>query len=583
MSPARTLIVNADDFGLSTEVNRGIMAAYEGGIVTSATLMVRGAAAVQAAEYGGANQGLSMGLHLDLEEWEHVDEEWRRRYQVVDPADGAAVVREVERQLAAFQALTGRDPTHLDSHQHAHRGEPARGVLARVGARLGVPVREVTAAIAYRGDFYGQSGKGHPLPHAITVDALEAIIRALPAGVTELGCHPGLGRIDSVYDTERTIEVRTLRDPRLPVALAEHDVRLASFAEVNRDGEPRPTVPQPRDRLGSSVGKRMVDVQAPDHESAVALDRLDGPYCPTCRTDVDEFQEHNRRLRARCPKCGSLERHRFLSYLIDRLAPMVAGASAVLDIAPQGGVREQLQALAGDRYVGFDIKMVRKVDACGDLHHLPFPDGVFDVIVCYHVLEHVPDDHTAFRELARVLSPRGVMLFQVPYRSVKLTDEDPDASPEERTRRFGQHDHIRFYGTDLVDRMAAGGLEASQLRPATLLDAGDLQRFAITPERVWLCRRPDPWSHRRPGVLEDGALLVTATATARAAGSSSVPDPCVAAAEQLTGQPAATPTEAAAKSVVPDGTAAVSTASIESADGIGFRVVFDVRVERVTG
>ena len=79
MNSRRQLIVNADDFGLSPGVNRGTVRAHEHGVVTSASLMVRGAAVAEAAAYARANPRLSVGLHLDLWEWECRDGEWRMR------------------------------------------------------------------------------------------------------------------------------------------------------------------------------------------------------------------------------------------------------------------------------------------------------------------------------------------------------------------------------------------------------------------------------------------------------------------------------------------------------------------------
>jgi predicted glycoside hydrolase/deacetylase ChbG (UPF0249 family) len=213
------LIVNADDFGFSTGVNHGVIQAHERGIVTSTTLMVRGEAAAQAAASAGDHPTLDVGLHLDLGEWEFVAGEWRIRYQVVDADDPVAVAEEVEAQLVLFEQLLGRPPSHLDSHQHVHRSGPARVSLTAAGERLGVPVREVTRGIRYTGAFYGQSGKGDPFPEAISAAALATLVAGLPAGVTELGCHPGLGEVDSVYGPEREIELATLCDPSVRAAV----------------------------------------------------------------------------------------------------------------------------------------------------------------------------------------------------------------------------------------------------------------------------------------------------------------------------------------------------------------------------
>src|SRR5262245_21490417 len=102
MTVQRYLIVNADDFGLSPGVNRGITEAHENGIVTSASLMVRWPAAAEAAAYARVHQELSVGLHLDLGEWTYRDGDWACVYQVVQQHDSGAVAKEAERQLAEF-------------------------------------------------------------------------------------------------------------------------------------------------------------------------------------------------------------------------------------------------------------------------------------------------------------------------------------------------------------------------------------------------------------------------------------------------------------------------------------------------
>jgi predicted glycoside hydrolase/deacetylase ChbG (UPF0249 family) len=238
MNVARYLIVNADDFGLSYGVNRGIITAHEHGIVTSASLMVRWPAAAEAAAYGRAQPGLSIGLHLDLGEWVYREEVWAPLYQVVPTVDRAAVAEEVGGQLAAFRRLMGRGPTHLDSHQHVHRKEPVRSLLLAVAREFAVPLRHFCPAVRYCGSFYGQANKGHPFPEGISVEGLIETFRSLPPGVTELGCHPGLPneeeKLDTMYLHERPREVETLCDPRLRTVLAAEEIVLCSFATCPR-------------------------------------------------------------------------------------------------------------------------------------------------------------------------------------------------------------------------------------------------------------------------------------------------------------------------------------------------------------
>jgi predicted glycoside hydrolase/deacetylase ChbG (UPF0249 family) len=230
----RVLIVNADDFGRSPGVNQGVIRAHEHGVVTSATLMVRWPAAVEAAAYA-RRSSLRVGLHLDLGEWEYRDGEWYTRYQVLVPETEDSVAQELNRQLEQLERLIGRPPTHLDSHQHVHRDEPARSALLQAGERLGIPVRSFTPGIAYSGAFYGQDARGTPLPGAITVEALVEVIETLPPGVTELACHPAAEHDhDSAYGEERIQEVETLCDPRVQAAIDRCGVELRSFAELDR-------------------------------------------------------------------------------------------------------------------------------------------------------------------------------------------------------------------------------------------------------------------------------------------------------------------------------------------------------------
>src|SRR5512143_125956 len=136
MAAKRYLIVNADDFGLSAGVNRGIIRAHEEGILTSASLMVRYPAAAEAARYALEHPRLSVGLHLDLAEWVYRDDQWIPRYQVVATDSEAAVAEEVTRQHESFRRLLGRAPTHIDSHQHVHRNDPVRSVAGLLAQEL---------------------------------------------------------------------------------------------------------------------------------------------------------------------------------------------------------------------------------------------------------------------------------------------------------------------------------------------------------------------------------------------------------------------------------------------------------------
>jgi predicted glycoside hydrolase/deacetylase ChbG (UPF0249 family) len=225
------LIVNADDFGLSMGVNAGIVEAHERGLVTSTSLMVRRRGADGAAAYARGRAELAVGLHFDLGEWEFQAGRWKATYEV--PV--ADIAGEVSAQLDAFRELMQREPTHLDSHQHVHRHDPARRAVVALGRELGVPVRHFDPRIRYWGGFYGQGEEGDSWPALIDVDALRAILAGLPEGVTELGCHPGyVEEGESSYASERAREVATLCDETLRSEIARTEIRLISFHDLEQ-------------------------------------------------------------------------------------------------------------------------------------------------------------------------------------------------------------------------------------------------------------------------------------------------------------------------------------------------------------
>jgi predicted glycoside hydrolase/deacetylase ChbG (UPF0249 family) len=235
MTRGKYLIVNADDFGQSAGINRGIIESFENGIVTSASLMVRWSGAADAAGYSREHPDLSVGLHVDLAEWMFQDGSWVSLYEMVPTDDREAVEEEISRQLATFVKLTGSKPTHIDSHQHVHRSEPARSILIEVAREVGVPLRDLSSKVQYSGAFYGQTQEGKPLPNRISSDALTRIFSDLPYGVTEVGCHPAK-QIDvhTMYGTERLEELRVLCDEQVRESIEKMNIELCSFHDLPR-------------------------------------------------------------------------------------------------------------------------------------------------------------------------------------------------------------------------------------------------------------------------------------------------------------------------------------------------------------
>lgn len=229
----RFLVVNADDFGLTDGINAGVIEAHKHGIVTSASLMVKQPKAREAVDLAAAEERLGLGLHIDLMEWEPVDGEWQQIYARVDLDDPAQVAKEIAEQLEQFIDLVGRQPDHLDSHQHVHLEGHARNESIQVARDFGVPLRGLDSRVMFCSEFYGQQGRAEPYPEGITLANLFRLIDALPGGWTELMCHPGFaGDVRSVYARERESELRTLCHPDLAAGLSTKGVVLRSFTDL---------------------------------------------------------------------------------------------------------------------------------------------------------------------------------------------------------------------------------------------------------------------------------------------------------------------------------------------------------------
>jgi predicted glycoside hydrolase/deacetylase ChbG (UPF0249 family) len=224
VSPGKTVVFNADDFGASTGINRGILEAHRNGVVTSTSFMVTGRATADAVAISRDSPRLAVGLHFDVRGEDDID---------FDLNDIAAVRDEFARQLDAFERLFQRLPTHVDSHKHTHREEHLFPVFREMAAPLRVPLRG-DGRINSIGGFYAQwEWKVTELQY-IGVPFLERLLREeVVEGWNELSCHPGYPSPDftSVYLDERAVEVRTLTDPAVRRAIDRLGYTLASFAD----------------------------------------------------------------------------------------------------------------------------------------------------------------------------------------------------------------------------------------------------------------------------------------------------------------------------------------------------------------
>jgi SAM-dependent methyltransferase len=161
-------------------------------------------------------------------------------------------------------------------------------------------------------------------------------------------------------------------------------------------------------------------------------------------------------------------------------------------VAPEDALARPLLRSPGVRYMAIDRKPGR-VDAVMDLTQLACPNDAFDLVICNHVLEHIPDDRQAMRELRRVLSRDGRAIVQVPM-SFDLATTLEDLSvvdPEMRERLYGQPDHVRLYGRDYLDRLATAGFDVHVDLIARELSEEMRARYGIVDEMLVVCTTDD--------------------------------------------------------------------------------------------
>jgi hypothetical protein len=189
---------------------------------------------------------------------------------------------------------------------------------------------------------------------------------------------------------------------------------------------------------------------------------------------------------ARCPSCLSWHRHRLIWLWIIHNRDMIKG-KRVLHFAPESCLRHPVSELAGV-YIGSDLAPVNAQDKAIDIENINLPENSVDVVICSHVLEHVRDDKRALSEIYRVIAPKGVALIMVPViDGLANTYEDFNITADiDRTRHFGQHDHVRIYGYDLRNRIKNAGFKLEEYTKV----GEDAIKFALQPgENVFICHK----------------------------------------------------------------------------------------------
>ena len=233
----------------------------------------------------------------------------------------------------------------------------------------------------------------------------------------------------------------------------------------------------------------------------------DAVECNICHWRGRSFADDHWHPRTVCPNCGSQVRHRLLTATLDseskhtELAEenLLSGKD-ILHFAPERQLRERVRA-SSKKYVTADYDR-GDCDLKLDMSSMPSVAGEsFDIVIACDVLEHVPDDLAALKELHRVLRSGGTAILSVPQKDpVAETDQDPAVnSEEERERRFGQKDHVRMYGDDFPERLRSSGFQvvtiteadfpvSCRMRHVLAPPFKSLHPLATNLRRIYFCR-----------------------------------------------------------------------------------------------
>ena len=196
------------------------------------------------------------------------------------------------------------------------------------------------------------------------------------------------------------------------------------------------------------------------------------------------------RENALCPGTLSLERHRLLWLYLERETSFLTDSIKVLHVAPEQVFYQKFRSFSHWDYPTTDLYSPL-ADVKADLRKLPFEDHAYDLILCNHVLEHIPDHLQALSELYRVLKKGGTLIAQVPLDlNREKTFEDPTITdPQERSRIFGQYDHVRIYGKDYSDFLNQTGFSSQCIPYTEQLTKKEIDTYALQYDSIPVAKK----------------------------------------------------------------------------------------------
>jgi predicted SAM-dependent methyltransferase len=234
--------------------------------------------------------------------------------------------------------------------------------------------------------------------------------------------------------------------------------------------------------------KRFIIIKIIDENAAKKF------FCPICKSffysfdpKLNLFKKEALRKNEKCPKCKSFKRHRFVYCFLEKIGLLKNPELKVLHIAPEKCFSKIFKKIWNKNYITADLNN-KNVKIKMDITNIQFEDETFDFILCNHVLEHVENDKKALSEFFRVLKRNGNLIITVPTFGKRTYENPKIKSPGERLKYFGQKDHVRKYGLDILGKMKNVGFKLKIIIPEDIINQTKIKKYSLgSTDKIFHC------------------------------------------------------------------------------------------------
>lgn len=213
-------------------------------------------------------------------------------------------------------------------------------------------------------------------------------------------------------------------------------------------------------------------------------------FCNICENNYSKFLNYSNRKNAMCPGCASLERHRLLYLYLQNEINLSNRKIKILHFAPEYPLQKIFKKTYGKNYLSTDIE---HPDAMlhADITNMPLDNNSFDLIICNHVLQEIPDDKKAMRELFRILKKGGTAIITIPKnKKAKETFENQgEINNKDRKKLYGYYGAIRIYGDDFIKRLKDSGFKVKTIDYIKVFAEKKISKYGLSEEKIYLCKK----------------------------------------------------------------------------------------------